>query len=437
MICSNVNCEIETFVHGALCVSYSGQCYLSYAIGGRSANRGECAQPCRKKYTLIDDNGKIIAKDKYLLSLRDFNASEHLEELVNSGVKSFKIEGRLKDINYVKNVVVYYRKELDKIALKTSSGKVNFDFTPDLNKSFNRGYTEYFLEKRKKCFNFETPKSLGEKIGKVTGVGKNYFVLEEVELSAQDGICWLDNGEIKGCLVNSVEGDKIFPNKQILPKIGTIIYRNQDVKFEKQLQNSLTKRQIGVRFVYKDNKLVATDEDGVTTEIEVKSSELAKNPDKMRENFETQLNKTGNSDFYVEDIKIEGEIPFLPVSKINELRRQILENLVTERIKKYKNEVQKELNYSNYPKAEADYRENIHNLKAEEFYKNCGAKIKEKSLESTGKCSDKCLMQTKHCLKFAFDMCKSPRNLTLIDEKGKKYPLEFDCKNCMMKILSD
>ena len=140
-ICKNTKVEIETFIHGALCVSYSGQCYMSYAIGGRSANRGECAQACRKKYSLIDDEGNFIAKDKYLLSLRDFNASRHIQELIKAGVKSFKIEGRLKDINYVKNVVAFYRKEIDKYTEKISSGKVNLDFEPNLNKTFNRGYT--------------------------------------------------------------------------------------------------------------------------------------------------------------------------------------------------------------------------------------------------------------------------------------------------------
>ncbi len=148
-ICKNCNAEIETFIHGALCVSYSGQCYLSHYIGGRSANRGECAQACRKKYTLVDEDGKVIAKDKYLLSLRDFNASKHIKKLIDAGVKSFKIEGRLKDKNYVKNVVAFYRQEIDKFAEKDSSGKIFSDFVPDVNKSFNRGFTDYFLDGRK------------------------------------------------------------------------------------------------------------------------------------------------------------------------------------------------------------------------------------------------------------------------------------------------
>ena len=190
-ICENTNAEIETFIHGALCVSYSGQCYLSHFIGGRSANRGECAQACRKKYTLVDDKDNIIAKDKYLLSLKDFNASKHLKKLIDAGVKSFKIEGRLKDENYVKNVVAYYRNEIDKLASKTSSGKVFLDFEPNVNKSFNRGFTDYFLplsltlspKGRGEIYNFESPKSQGEYLGKVTKIGRNYFEIKKQTLT--------------------------------------------------------------------------------------------------------------------------------------------------------------------------------------------------------------------------------------------------------------
>lgn len=256
-ICQNSNTEIETFIHGALCVSYSGQCYFSHYIGGRSANRGECAQACRKKYTLVDENGKIIAKDKYLLSMKDFNASRHLKDLIDAGVKSFKIEGRLKDENYVKNVVAYYRQEIDKFARKTSSGKVFSDFEPDVRKSFNRGFTDYFLDGRKKCFNFESPKSLGEKLGKITKVGKDCFELN-AEVSKQDGLYF--NGQ--GCLVNNIEGRRIYPNKMDGIAVGVEVYRNFDSKFEKQLENSKIKRRIGVKFVCKNGVLNAQDEDG-------------------------------------------------------------------------------------------------------------------------------------------------------------------------------
>ena len=435
-ICANTTCEIETFIHGALCVSYSGQCYLSYTIGGRSANRGECAQPCRKKYSLADEKGNLIAKDKYLLNLRDFNASKHIEELIKAGVKSFKIEGRLKDINYVKNVTAFYRREIDKYAEKTSSGRIELDFEPDVNKSFNRGFTDYFLEGRKNCFNFTSPKSTGQKLGKVTKTGKNYFEIAGAELSPQDGICWFENGEMKGCLVNRTEGAKIFPNTRTLPQKDTVIYRNQDTAFEKQLKNSKTKRRIRADFEFENNTLTAEDEDGNKAALPVTSSELPENPEKMKENFINQLKKTGGSDFYTGNININSELPFLPVSQINEIRRKILALLMEERLKNYRREFQKPLHYTDFPEQEIDWKANVHNERAREFYEHCGCRITEMSLESSGNVKGKCLMQTKHCLKYAFNMCKSPKKLFLIDEKGKKYRLEFDCKNCMMKIFS-
>lgn len=429
-ICSNVNCEVETFIHGALCVSYSGQCYLSHYIGGRSANRGECAQACRKKYSLIDSDGNIIAKDKYLLSLKDFNASKHIKKLIDAGVKSFKIEGRLKDENYVKNVTAYYRKEIDKIAQKTSSGKIFLDFEPDVKKSFNRGFTDYFLDGREKCFNFDTPKSMGEYIGKVTKVSKDYFEIGTNILNPQDGLFF----DGQGCLVNKVDGKKIYPNKMSGIKTGIDIYRNFDAKFEKQLTNSKTKRRIKVNFIFENGILKVTDEDKNSVQIELQFGEIPNNPKKMKENFIAQLNKTGESDFYAESIEINDELPFLPVSKINELRRNILSELMKERLKNYPKKYQKPLKYSNFTLKEMDYRANVHNNCAKEFYENCNCKIVEMSAESGSKATE--LMRTKHCLKFAFDMCKSPKRLYLLDEKGKKFPLKFDCKNCEMVILT-
>lgn len=441
-ICANTNAEIETFIHGALCVSYSGQCYFSHYIGGRSANRGECAQACRKKYTLVDERGNIIAKDKYLLSMKDFNASRHLESLIDAGVKSFKIEGRLKDENYVKNVVAYYRQEIDKFAPKTSSGRVFLDFEPDVKKSFNRGFTDYFLDGRKRCFNFESPKSLGEKLGKITKVGKDYFEIGRtdykmaggqagIKINSQDGLYFNGNG----CLVNKVEGKKIYPNKMDGIAVGLEVYRNFDSKFEKQLENSKIKRQIGVKFSFKNGILTVIDEDENSVNFTLDSCEKAKNPEKMKENFITQLKKTGDSDFYVEAIEISEEIPFMPISQINEIRRTILEKLMNERLKNYKRELQKPLKYVKFPKESLDYRANIHNQRAKEFYENCGCAVCEMSAESGA--FPKELMRTKHCLKFAFNMCKSPKKLFLIDEKGKKYPLMFDCKNCEMVVLAN
>ena len=436
-ICSNITAEVETFIHGALCVSYSGQCYLSQYIGGRSANRGECAQPCRKKYSLVDDKGNIIAKDKYLLSLRDFNASEHVKQLVEAGVKSFKIEGRLKDENYVKNVVAYYRQKLDAISQKTSSGKVFFDFEPDVNKSFNRGFTDYFLAGRKKCFNFDTSKSVGERLGKITKIYKDSFELEyNGKINPQDGLCFKSDGELTGCLVNKTCGNRVYPNKMTGLKTGITVYRNLNVEFEKQLTNSRTKRRIRVDFKYADGILTVVDEDNNIAEIPVMSDVKPENPDKMQENFIRQLKKTGESDFYAENVEIKSDLPFLPVSQINALRREILDNLMTERLKNYPREVQKPLKYAKFPLADYDYHANVHNQTARKFYEKCGCNILEKSFETHIPARDNIeLMRTKHCLKFAFDMCKSPEKLFLIDEKGQKYLLKFDCKNCEMVVL--
>lgn len=433
-ICKNTTCEIETFVHGALCVSYSGQCYLSHSIGGRSANRGECAQPCRKKYTLVDDKGNILAKDKHLLSLKDFNASEHIEKLAKIGVSSFKIEGRLKDENYIKNIVAFYRQKLDKIGEKTSSGRIFLDFKPNVSKSFNRGFTDYFLEGRQKIFNFDTPKSIGEKIGTIEYVGKNYFVIKNNNLHAQDGLYF--NGT--GCLVNKIEGDKIYPNKMLGIKEGLIVYRNSDVEFEKQLKNSRTKRQIAVNINISDNNIEAIDEDNNKISIFINSEELAKNQEKMKETLNRQLQKTGESDFFCEKIAINTtNLPFLTISQINNLRRNLFDKLMHERLKNYPKLEQKPLKYTNFPKKEMDFRANVHNNLAKRFYEKCNCKITENSLESGGSTKDKPLMTTKHCLKYAFNLCKKPINLFLIDEKNQRYKLKFDCQNCQMEIFKD
>ena len=209
---ANPNLELEAFVHGALCVSYSGQCYLSQYIGGRSANRGECAQPCRKKYSVETVDGKIIAKDIYALCLKDFNASNRLKDMIDAGVYSFKIEGRLKDSNYVKNITAYYRHELDKYSQKSSSGKSIYRFKPNPQKSFNRGFTDYFLEKRKDCFSLNSPKSRGEYIGVISEVKNGCIkICTDKTIHPQDG---LTDG-IDGFLVNKIENNYVYPNDNI------------------------------------------------------------------------------------------------------------------------------------------------------------------------------------------------------------------------------
>lgn len=429
---ANPNLEREAFVHGALCVSYSGQCYLSQYIGGRSANRGECAQPCRKKYSVETVDGKIIAKDIYALCLKDFNASNRLKDMIDAGVYSFKIEGRLKDSNYVKNITAYYRHELDKYSQKSSSGRSIYPFKPNPEKSFNRGFTDYFLEKRKDCFSLNSPKSRGEYIGVISEVKNGCIkICTDKTIHPQDG---LTDG-IDGFLVNKIENNYVYPNRQVKFKAGDKIYRNVDVEFEKQVAQKV-KRQIGVNINITD-VITLVDEDGIKVSIPITGGEAAKNPEKMKETFVKQFSKTGESDFYIEDIKIASELPFMPVSRINELRRSAFDKLMQKRLDEYKREEHKNLVYCPYYKSQIDYRGNVHNLSAKDFYKKCGAEVCEMSLETELPKHPVELMRTKHCIKYALGMCKSPEKLVLRDEYGKVYPLKFDCKKCEMSVLNN
>jgi len=434
----NPDLELEAFIHGALCVSMSGQCYLSQYIGGRSANRGECAQPCRKKYDVIDNNGNIIADNIYPLCLKDFNGSKYIKELINAGVCSFKIEGRLKDAGYVKNIVAYYRSLLGN---GSSSGRSIYQFQPNPEKSFNRGFTNYFLNSREDCYCFDSPKSKGEYIGKVLKIVNKGFIVEtEKKIHPQDGLYFNNDG----CLVNKVYEDSkddfvtIYPNKNIEIKVGDIIYRNLDVDFEKAIQRPV-KRQIGVN-IEVTNRIHATDEDGVSIMLDIPYSESAKNPEKMKETFIKQFSKTGEGDFYIINIKISQntDIPFMPVSKINELRRTIFKILMDKRLKVYEeNRVyQKKMKYTKYFVSEVDYRANVHNESAKEFYKKCGSNVTEMSLETKIPNRQVELMRCKHCIKYALNMCKSPIQLYLRDSHNTIYPLKFNCKNCEMSVLS-
>lgn len=429
---ANPNLELEAFVHGALCVSYSGQCYLSQYIGGRSANRGECAQPCRKKYSVETVDGKIIAKDIYALCLKDFKASNRLKDMIDAGVYSFKIEGRLKDSNYVKNITAYYRHELDKYSQKSSSGRSIYPFKPNPEKSFNRGFTDYFLEKRKDCFSLNSPKSRGEYIGVISEVKNGCIkICTDKTIHPQDG---LTDG-IDGFLVNKIENNYVYPNRQVKFKAGDKIYRNVDVEFEKQVAQKV-KRQIGVNINITD-VITLVDEDGIKVSIPITGGEAAKNPEKMKETFVKQFSKTGESDFYIEDIKIASELPFMPVSRINELRRSAFDKLMQKRLDEYKREEHKNHVYCPYYKSQIDYRGNVHNLSAKDFYKKCGAEVCEMSLETELPKHPVELMRTKHCIKYALGMCKSPEKLVLKDEYGKVYPLKFDCKKCEMSVLNN
>lgn len=458
-ISSNTGIELEFFVHGALCVSYSGQCYFSYANGGRSANRGECAQPCRKKYSLKSADGKIIAKNKYLLSLKDFNLSKKIEELIDAGICSFKIEGRLKDEMYVKNVVSYYRLVIDEILRKkglkrASSGKSYPDFIPDAEKSFNRGFTEFFIDgKRKNFCTKDYVKSVGKKIGRVLETGKNYFILEKSseKLIVGDGICFLDKSkELVGTSLQRCDGKNFYPKDMSGIKVGTLIYRNFDKAFREDVLRKETARKITIsaKIEFSKNKigLILTDDENNSVETFMSGDfEPAKNVLSMKETAIKQISKTGNTEFIVSNVDFASdEVYFVPSSVLNDLRRIAVEKLSQKRKetlvrKRRKNEIK----IVEYPVKELDYKANIYNDYAENFYKKRGVDVKEKAAETTKNLVGKELMISKHCIKYTLGLCtkyfKPPvlykQPFKLIDENNREYALDFDCKNCKMIVV--
>lgn len=448
---------LEVFVHGALCVSYSGQCYISQACLGRSANRGECAQFCRLPFTLVDADGKTMARNKHLLSLKDLNQSEQLEQLLDAGVSSLKIEGRLKDISYVKNVTAAYRQKLDAIFkrrkeyTRPSSGMCTFDFKPQLNKSFSRGFTHYFLNGRgPEIHSFDTPKSLGEEMGRLKEIRGNYFTVAGIKsFNNGDGVCFIDEqGKLQGFRVNRVEENRLYPQEMPKIKPRTILYRNFDQEFEKVLARKSSARKILVSVCLAENRfgfsltMKDEDENNITLAIPCEK-ELARTS--QTENIKTQLGKLGNTPFQVERIDINfSENWFIPASVLADYRRQAVEKLMTARTITYKRETAV-LTPSNhpYPALELTYLGNVFNTQAASFYKEHGVQKIAPAFEQQP-VEDAVLMFCKHCIKYSMGWCavhqkgespyKEPFYLQSTD--GKRFRLVFDCRNCLMKVLA-
>lgn len=478
--------ELEAFVHGALCVSYSGICYASQYCFGRSANRGACSQFCRMAFDLKDSDGKIIEKQRYLLSLKDMCQIDNLEELIQSGACAFKIEGRLKDINYVKNAVSAYNKRLNEIVRKypnqfkrASLGKVEYSFTPDLNKTFNRGYTNYFVQGRQpNIFSPNTPKALGEFVGKVKELRRDSFnVASTASFANGDGLCFI-NSETKaleGFRVNRAVGNRLFPYKMpngLQPGMG--LYRNQDQAFEKELSGNSAKRLIPITMVFGLTENGYSLEIKLVDELETKLSakatinfehQAAQKP--QRENIIKQLSKLGNTICNCENVEIvdEADQYFIPSSILAELRRDAIEqfasldlakaigkhNLSTEN-----NESDKvnsanfsyinPKNYERYP-----YLYNIANKEACSFYVQQGMEKPQAAFECTDvedlkkKQTEALVMQCRHCIRYSLGYCvvnggkkptwKEPLFLELGDRK--RFRLEFDCRHCQMNIFAE
>ena len=449
---------LEVFVHGALCVSYSGQCYVSQHCFGRSANRGECAQFCRLAFDMVDADGKMMVQNKHLLSLKDLNQSEELEKLLDAGASSFKIEGRLKDVAYVKNVTACYRQKLDAIFkrrkeyIRASSGSVKLAFKPQLDKSFSRGFTNYFLfERNKDIFSFDTPKSMGEEMGYVKEIRGNYIIVAGVKpFSNGDGICYLDErGKLKGLRINRVENNKLFPAGE-MPRIKprTVLYRNFDQEFEKLMQRKSAERKLGVSIALTENNfgftLTLTDEDDVQVSIVLnREKELARTP--QTENIKNQLAKLGNTPFEVERIDVDlKDNWFLPSSVIAEARREGVERLLSARRMNYRQEiVSMPETVHSFPQSELTYLGNVMNEGAMSFYRNHGVTRIAPAFEKRPT-NDAVLMFCKHCLRYSMGWCpvrhkqKSPfrEPYYLVSGDGKRFRLEFDCKHCQMKVIA-
>ena len=457
----NTSVRLEAFVYGALCVSYSGKCYVSQALTGRSANRGECAQICRLQFDLQDCEGHSFGK-KHWLSLKDFNASSHVGEMIDAGVRSFKIEGRLKDITYVKNITAYYRQKIDE-ALKSrpnfkkqSIGECTYTFEPNPYKSFNRGFTSFFLNGRQNyIFQPVSPKSFGEPIGTVSKVdGKKIWIKTTHTLNNGDGFCFVNSrGDLEGFRANTANGNVITSAESVKISVGDKVYRNSDEAFNKTLGNESAKRKIKIFINVKDNvftfSLGSASAEVLGTGGELAVSHTYTEPlDKAQKDpsayISTQLSKLGDSIFEAENICVNTKY-FFPASVLGNIRRILCEELTLNIINlPYSPLVLPQQNDSKFPLVSDSYLNNIANKKAQEFYFDHGANVSARAFE-VSPTDDATLMFCKHCIRFALGACpKENRGLRqaqppineplFLIHKNYYLRLHFNCKDCVMEV---
>ena len=448
--------ELETFVHGALCVCYSGQCYISKMMTGRSGNRGECAQICRTPFDLQDASGKILLKNKHLLSLRDMNRSAYLADLMDAGVVSFKVEGRLKDENYVKNITAYYRQILDNILVgkpdfrKTGSGTTTFFFAPDPKKTFNRGFTSYFVDgNREKMASFDTPKAMGQYIGTLRQDMRGNLLYDGSETLANgDGLCFINSdGNLEGFFVNGFDGRRIIPHKSVSVIKQVDLYRNVDKDFEKKMEGKSAERKMTVDMVFEEVqngfRLRVCDEDGVEADAVLETERaLANKPEMAGSQLRASLSKLGNTPFVLRNLTLPEQAFFIPTSKVNQLKNNIIECLVEQREAYFKPE-DSILHYAPEQMLEsASYKRNITNELHRAVYADFGVKEFEDGLDKTLDFKGKEVMVCKYCLRYELGLCsknKDARKVAypLCITNGKhKFQLQFDCRVCEMKIIA-
>lgn len=458
-IADETTVPLEVFVHGALCVSYSGQCYLSAALSGRSANRGECAQYCRLPYSMVDAGGTEIVHDKHLLSLKDMNRADQLEALLDAGVSSLKIEGRLKDVTYVKNITAYYRKKLDAVLARrpeyrrASAGKSTCAFEPVPEKSFNRGFTPFFLHERTGDITaFNTPKSLGEPVGTVKELKGNSFTIAGVkQLNNGDGLAFFNSrGELEGFRVNRVEENRVFPLDMPDIKPKTPVYRNFDQAFEKQLAKPSAERKLAVKMEFLDNAfgftLAMEDETGARVMLtEPFNKEPARRD--QQDNIRTQLSKLGNTPFEASEVSVNmSENWFVPSSLLADMRRKAVEKLQADRMIRYRRELARKVEPAKelpFPERQLTYLGNVSNSQAAGFYKAHGVEAIADAFELKPE-KEVPLMFTKHCLRYSMGWCptyqkeKSPyKEPYYLIYKDTRLRLKFDCKRCQMLVYAE
>lgn len=473
--------QLEGFVHGALCVSYSGVCYASQYCFQRSANRGACAQFCRMKFDLIDAQGREIEHQRHLLSLKDLCQIDHLEEMADAGICSFKIEGRLKDVEYVKNVVSAYSKRLNRIIEKrgddyrrASLGRVTYYFEPDLKKTFNRGYTDYFLHRRQPyIYSPDTPKALGEYVGKVKEIRRGSFnAAGTASFANGDGLCFInDEHELEGFRINRAEGNRLFPlhmPDNLRP--GAALYRNRDEAFSKLLKGKTAERKIPITLtlsVIENGFALSATGQGIKPTCQVLETDKQKAVKPQRDNILRQLGKLGDTPYLADVIELEGQADayFIPSSALATLRRDVVQAIELE----HSDEVETpSVHASVSPTApparkpsgtlawQPEYRKftylyNIANTLAESFYQREGLsnvaaayEVSQGADEGSKRNDSVLVMQCRHCLRYSLGHCvrrggeqptwKEPLYLRLGD--GRRFRLEFKCDECQMNIYA-
>ena len=463
-VAANTSCTLEYFVHGALCVAFSGQCFISHAHTGRSANRGECSQACRLPYTLTDAQGRVVAHDKHLLSMKDNDQSANMRALIDAGVSSFKIEGRLKDLGYVKNITAHYSTLLNELLpslpgyRRASSGRCTYTFVPQPEKTFNRGSTDYFANGRQHGIEaFESPSFVGEEVATISKVAADHIEVDAaVDIHNGDGLSYYDSHrELMGLRINVAQGRKLYPNA--MPddlKPGMTLYRNRDQAFERALEKKSADRRIRADLRFEETAdgfaLTMTDEDGVSARVELAhDKQPARDAERALAGIRDSLGKLGNTLFEAGDITIDlPQARFLPASTLNGLRRDAVALLEANRIAAHQRPqpgvpVEPPVRFTD---TELSYLANVYNEKARAFYRKHGVELIADAYEANQELDEVSLMITKHCLRFSHNLC--PKELKDYDLRGMvkaepmtlmngndKLTLRFDCKKCEMHVV--